>query len=541
MNRCTTDLRRVGLALLSVSALLLATPSAASAVSGSSGSSGAAGEPGAEVGSVAAVDWAPCAGLPAGAPPLECATYDVPLDYAHPTRGTVHLALDRLRATGPGRLGSLFLNPGGPGGSAAGFVAALAGSPVLSALSARYDLVGVDPRGVGASTPAIRCESPARTAARMDAAPATTIDVQSGLANGREYAASCQRQSGALLPYMGTGYAARDLDRVRAALGDRTFNYLGFSYGTYLGAVYADIFPGRVGRMVLDGAVDPFTYGQDSPGLWSLNYRASQASVGAFLDWCGGHPADCGFGGGHAREALRELTDRLQAHPLVSDGRGGHRVTNGYTVRDLLYLQTSAGRAAFPQTGQVLGALAAGRQVLANSDLASPFNASNIVIECTDQAGGIDPTTFASFAQRSRDLAPSFGPALVSGPPSYDGANLGTCANWPVQHPVSDWQGDFRAQGSDPVLVVGSVGDPSTPYAGAVALTATLDHARLLTERSGADATHTSYLYNSCMRGKVDAYLLRGTLPAVGTACAEEEPPLGAAPALLPGRLGPLT
>ncbi len=530
MRRDVKTLSSLGAAALSLATLFAATATASAAA--------APGERGADVGTVAPVAWHGCLGPPPGSR-LQCATYDVPLDYAHPARGTVHLAMVRQRATGPDRLGSLFLNPGGPGGSAAGFVAGRAGTPELAALSRRYDLVGVDPRGVGASTPASRCEDPALTAARMDAAPANAIDPAAGLADGKAYAASCQRISGNLLPYMASGYAARDLDRVRAALGDQKFHYLGFSYGTYLGAVYADIFPSRVGTMVLDGAVDPFTYGDDSPGLWSLNFRASNASVEAFLDWCGSHATACGFGGGSARAALNALSSRLQAHPLVSDDRGVHRVTNGYTVRDLLYLQTSAGKAAFPQTGQILGALARGQQAVANSDFASVFNASNIAIECTDAAGGIDPATFTAFAQRARDLAPTFGPALVSGPPSYDGANLGTCANWPLTSAVSDWQGDFKAQGSAPILVVGSVGDPSTPYPGAVALTATLDSGRLLTERSGPDSTHTSYFYNSCIRGRVDAYLVRGTLPPVGTECAEQEPSLSA-PAVRPGVLAQL-
>ena len=405
-------------------------------------------------------------------------------------------------------------------------MAGVAGAPQLKALRRRFDLVGFDPRGTNASTPSIACEPLDRSVRRFDRAlgrPGPARTTQDALREGRQFAASCQRHSGELLGFMGTEYAARDLDQLRAAVGDEQLSYLGLSYGTYLGSVYADLFPGRVRAVAIDGSLDPFAYGDDYLGLLGLNYRASERSVDAFLAWCSGHVARCGFGDGSAEEALDELVAHLDDQPITT-GRGAERATtNGYTVLYLLYLLTGSGREAWPDTGGLLAKIAAGKPAVTNRDLLAPAGgATNIVIECTDAAGSLDPADFGRFARRSAALAPRLGPALAYGPPSYDGANAAACSDWPVRNPPSDWRGDFRAQGADPVLVVGSVGDPSTPYPGAVALAATLDNARLLTEAGGPGATHTSFFDNSCIRAKVTSYLVGQALPAVGTRCAEE-------------------
>jgi pimeloyl-ACP methyl ester carboxylesterase len=508
------------LALLPASLVAEAVPSNPGAAPG-----GEPPEGGAEVGSVPALRWHVCA----SDHDLQCATYVLPLDYQHPGAGTVRLAVNRARATGPHRVGSLFLNPGGPGGSGVDFVAAVAGAPQLEALRRHFDLIGFDPRGTNRSTPAIACEPVARSVRRFDHAlgqPGAGRTALDALREGRQFAASCQRRSGRLLPFMGSEYAARDLDHLRAAVGDEHLSYLGLSYGTYLGAVYADLFPGRVRAVALDGSLDPFGYGDDYLGLLGLNYRASERSVDAFLAWCSRNASRCHFGDGAAAEALDALVAHLDGQPITK-GQGAERVTtNGYTVLYLLYLLTASGREAWPQTGELLAKIAAGTPVVTNEDLLAPVGgATNIVIECTDAAGSLGPADFVRFAHRSRALAPRLGPALAYGPPSYDGANAAVCSSWPVRNPPSDWRGDFRAQGADPVLVVGSVGDPSTPYPGAVALAATLDHARLLTESGGPGATHTSFFDNSCIRAKVATYLVGLSLPPPGSRCREERSP----------------
>jgi pimeloyl-ACP methyl ester carboxylesterase len=511
-------------------AVLAAPPGAVAEGSAASTGSPAKGdppEPGAEPGSVAAVAWHACGSDVQGGTKVECASYDVPLDYEDPQAGTATIALDRLRATGSERIGTLFLNPGGPGGSGVDFVAAVGTSPIFAGLREHFDLVGFDPRGTNRSTPSIACESPARTVRRLDRAkgdPAVTpAAVTRALRTGAAYAASCRKASGDLVDLTGTEYAARDLDLLRAAVGDEQLSYLGFSYGTFLGTVYADLYPTRVRALTLDGSVNPRQYGGRFLGLLRLNARASERSVDAFLSWCSGHAAACSFGDGDAEGAVDALIDRLDATPIVKGSGKNRTVTNGYTVAELLYLQTGSGRSAWKGTGQTLAAIDAGQPAISNADLIGAGGATNIAIECTDAAGGVSRADFRRYALSSARIAPRLGPGLVLGPPIYDGANGATCSTWPSADPPSDWDGDYHAQGAAPVLVVGSQGDPSTPYPGAVALAKQLDSGRLLTERSGPSSTHTSYFYNACIRRNVDRYLVGLTLPEVGASCAEED------------------
>jgi pimeloyl-ACP methyl ester carboxylesterase len=485
-------------------------------------------QPGAPVGSVPAVEWSPCPDLPQESPALECARYEVPLDYDRPDGRTATLPLTRLKATGPGeRLGSLFLNPGGPGGSGTGMPA----DPGFARLAQRFDLIGFDPRGAGASTPAIECDESDELVARWDAAkarPDRRTGPRRALIQGRRFARSCRSGTGRFLRNVGTDYAARDLDRLRAAVGDEKLNYLGFSYGTYLGTVYADEFPSRVRAVVLDGALDPDEYGDDFLTLLRKNYRVSERALTRWLAWCGANRPACAFGGDDPRAALDALIDRLDAEPLIRDGAQGREVANGYTVVYALYLLLSFGRPAWGDIAEILTELDRGNPVLTNRDLSEILGdpSPNVTIECTDSAGGVSPKQFLKNANRSWDLAPTFAPALTSGPPSYDGANGAACAHWPLRSPASDYTGDFRAQGADPILVVGNTRDPSTPYSGAVTLTDTLDNASLLTLVGDG---HTSYSRSQCIRDRVDAYLIDRTLPEPGVDDRCLEDPLQAA------------
>ncbi len=498
-------------------------------------------EPGADVGSVPALAWAPCPadpGAPEAAPALECATYDVPLDYAHPGGGTATLALTRRPAADPAhRIGSLFLNPGGPGGSGTGLPA----SDTFDALGQRFDLIGFDPRGVGASTPTIECADAGDLAGLFDAATTAPDPVEGplgALEEGRRFAASCEEASGELLNLVGTEYVARDLDLLRAAAGDEKLTYLGFSYGTYLGTVYADLFPDRVRAVTLDGAVDPNEYGRDLLSLLRKNYRESENALTSFLTWCAEDQKGCsGFGGDDPRAAFDALVSRLDEEPVeVVDADGQVQgLLNGYTVVYLAYLQLGGGVPAWPGIGQGLAALTE-LPAQVGEDAGIPTNAvlldslglaaPNVVVECVDAGSTGSPITPQDFLDSSDialDLAPTFGPALVSGPPSYDGANGAACAQWGTQDESSDWEGDFRAEGAAPVLVVGATQDPSTPYSGAVTLAATLDDAALLT-RVGQG--HTSYGDSPCIRESVDAYLIEGTVPRRGVddRCTDPSP-----------------
>ena len=314
---------------------------------------------------------------------------------------------------GAGPIGSLFLNPGGPGGSGVDFVAFAGRSPIFKALRKRFDLIGFDPRGTNRSTPGIACEPAARTVRRLDRAEGRPVvnraAVRRALRTGAEYAASCRKASGDLVDLTGTEYAVRDLDLLRAAVGDQKLSYLGFSYGTYLGTVYADLYPTRVRALTLDGSVDPRQYGDDFLGLLRLNARASERSVDAFLAWCSKRPRACTFGDGNAEAAVDGLIRRLDDEPLVT-GQGKRRaVTNGYTVAEILYLQTGSGRGAWKDTGQALAGIAAGRPVITNRDLIGAGGATNIAIECTDSAGSVTPAEFRQYALRSARVRPAAG------------------------------------------------------------------------------------------------------------------------------------
>ena len=372
-----------------------------------------------------------------GSSEQQCASYAVPLDYAHPGAGTVQLAVNRLPATGPDRIGSLFLNPGGPGGSGVGFVAAVADAPPLKALRKRFDLVGFDPRGTNASTPGIECEPVGKSVARFDQAlghPGAARTPADALREGRQYAASCQSRSGELLGFMGTEYAARDMDRLRAAVGDEQLSYLGLSYGTYLGAgvrrpvplACPGHRPRRLDRPVPVRRRLPRHPRPELPGQRAVRRRVPLLVLRPcrrlpFRQW--------------SRRAVPGRPGRRAGRPPAHHGKGADRATtNGYTVLYLLYLLTSSGRDAWPDTGRLLAKIAAGKPAVTNRDLLGPDGgATNIVIECTDAAGSLVPADFVRFARRSAAMAARLGPALAYGPPSYDGANAAVCSDWPVR------------------------------------------------------------------------------------------------------------
>ena len=295
------------------------------------------------------------------------------------------------------------------------------------------------------------------------------------LREGRQYAASCQRRSGKLLGLMGTEYAARDMDRLRAAVGDEQLSYLGLSYGTYLGAVYADLFPSRVRAVTLDGAIDPFQYGDDYLGILGLNYRASERAVDAVpllvLRPCHRLPVRQ-----RCRRAGPGQSRRRPGRPAAHEGKGRRAGgTNGYTVLYFLYLLTSSGREAWPETGKLLAEMPPASRRSPTATCSARRRRDQHRHRVHRRRGQPRPGGLRPLRPPQRRHGARLGPALAYGPPSYDGANAAVCSDWPVHNPPSDWRGDFRAQGADPVLVVGSVGDPSTPYAGAVALAATLD------------------------------------------------------------------
>jgi pimeloyl-ACP methyl ester carboxylesterase len=486
---------------------------------------------GVDVGSVPKVAWAACPSLPKGSAAFECASYPVPLDYRHPAATTIKIAMMRLRASDrKHRIGALFLNPGGPGGSGVQQVMLAAAEPGFKDLNKRFDLVGFDPRGTNASGPKIDCWSSRQYRSAFEstsANPPYPAGIQQALRLGADFDAACVRNSGAVLPFIGTKYTAIDMDRMRAGVGEKQLDFFGFSYGTFLGAVYADMFPSRVRTAVLDGALDPYEYGGEFLPLLRKNYRVSEMALNHFLSWCASAGITaCAFGAGKPQAAFRKLITKLDAHPAVVDVHGTKVTTTGYGIVFGLYNAFTLGRSFWPVIAQVLALAEKGTGPLLTGDFAGidASTAVNPAIECTDSAGGYGVQDFVANAAISRRLAPTFGTALPAGAPAGDGSNGAACAQWPVKNAPSRYRGDYRAEGAPPILVVGTTNDPSTPYEGAVTLSQTLDRAQLLTF---VGEGHTAYLKSACIRAKVATYLTSRVLPAVGTGdrCVESPPP----------------
>jgi pimeloyl-ACP methyl ester carboxylesterase len=453
------------------------------------------------------IDWSDCGGG------FQCGILDVPRDYANPSGPIVRLALIRLTGSDPAhRIGSLVVNPGGPGASAVDFVRQAAEGMFPAAVRARFDIVGVDPRGVGASTP-IRCVDDLEHFIPRDARADTPADLQDLVAGAKAFAAGCGRRNADLLAHLGTSDVARDLDLVRAALGDAKLTYLGFSYGTLIGATYASLFPDRIRAMVLDGAVDP---GLSQAQFREGQARAFEAAFDRFLAQCGAD-AGCPFrSGGHPGAAFDKLMARLDQHPIPTL-KLANREPTGPTEAWQAVIQALYSRASWPLLAEALAEAARGDGSLLLL-MGDPYRGrqpdgsySNqqdayYAITCLDWPAPRDLSAYADLADRLTRVAPRFGRSLA-----YNDID---CAFWPV--PPERQPKRLSGTEAPPILVVGSTGDPATPYAWAVSLAQQLGKAVLLT-REGEG--HTAYGKSTCIDKAVDAYLLDLRLPTAGQRC----------------------
>lgn len=464
-------------------------------------------------------NWAPCGEN------LECAEVFAPMDWNDEQSERITLALVRQPALGSEpALGSLFVNPGGPGASGVSYLMGNVSNAVSPAVQERYDVVGWDPRGVGASS-AISC----LTAEEMDEAlygpiptdmPELGSDewIAEATQEGREYGEACLERTGDLVGYVDTGSTVQDLDMLRAIVGDEKLNYLGYSYGTKIGARYADEYPDRVGRLVLDGALDPYVSVSEMVRVQTAGFeQALRAYVTDCLT-----TAPCFFTGS-PDDALKQINAQLrqvEAEPITApDGRtveSGVLLTaivtalyseDSWPFLDDLFEEISVGET---ETALLLADFYNDREDgVYTTNTTEAFNAIN----CLDYPSEpqLSPEMMRSNAAELRELAPTIG--------EFQGYGETLCADWPVtaSDPVAAAGADTTGIGADPILVIGTTGDPATPYEWAIRLANQLESGVLITLHGEG---HTAYGKDTCIDTVVDDYLLTGNAPVSDPNCA---------------------
>ncbi|MFF9511622.1 alpha/beta hydrolase [Streptomyces sp. NPDC014724] len=458
------------------------------------------------------VDWNSCKAPAGGSEPgddWQCGTVEVPLDYAKPDGDTIGIAVIRKSARGEARrLGAMLFNFGGPGGSGVSMLPRLADS--YSKLNTRYDLVSFDPRGVAASA-GVNCRTDKDTEdanRKVDMTPDTPAEEAAFMKDGADFGAGCERRSGKVLPYVGTANAARDMDLIRQVLDEKKLNYFGISYGTELGGTYAHLFPEHVGRTVLDAVVDPTA---DAVGHARNQATGFQRALENYLKDRGQDPKS-------GTQRIARLLERIDKKPLPTNS--GRELNESLALTGIVmplysksswpYLTRALDEAEKSGTGTMLLQLADaynGRDKKGHYDTQ---NHSQRAISCADSR--LRPTAAEARAllPEFRKLSPVFGPFLA-----WDTA--GWCAQWPVKgehdHP------EASAPGAGPILVVGTTGDPATPYEGARRMAHELGKGVgiMLTNKGEG---HGSYGESACVTATVDAYFLDGKVPADGKTCS---------------------
>ena len=452
------------------------------------------------------LDWERCRGR------FWCATLEVPLDYAKPTGDTIRLAVLSAPATGK-RLGSMIVNPGGPGAPGTDYAAA-SSRAFRAPLRRSYDIVGFDPRGTGASSP-VDCLSDSALTAFLasDPDPDDATEESAYFAGARAIGAGCAKRSGQIAGHVSTVEAARDMDVLRSALGEATMTYFGASYGTKLGATYADLFPARVGRFVLDGAVDPALPARDlnlqQAGGFETALRAYVAncteSDGCFL----GDTVDEGVA------TVQSFLAGLDKEPLPT--RDGRELTEGdafYGLALPLYarkywlLLSTALKAALAGDGTALMRLSDAYAARSGDTYDNNSMEAIYAINCLD-----DPWARHTPAEVKADVgefesaSPTFGRVFA-----WMGA---TCSG--LQEPTTSRPRALHAAGAAPIVVTGTTRDPATPLQWAKNLASELESGVLVT-RDGDG--HTAYnAGNACVDRALEAYLIDGEVPPDGLAC----------------------
>lgn len=444
---------------------------------------------------------------------FECARLVVPVDYRKPRGGTLSLAVVRLPARRGDAKASLLLNPGGPGASGVDYARA-AERVVSEDVRERFDVVGFDPRGVARSRP-LECLSDRELDRFLaaDGSPDDAAEEQALARVSRTLGEGCVADRPGLTAHVGTRDVARDLNVLRAALGDRRLHYLGKSYGTYIGTTFAEMFPRRVGRLILDGVLDPALGGEEIAYGQAVGF---QRAFRAFLRDCV-RRSSCPLTGSvdSAQAQVGRLLDAIDARPLR--GEPGRPVTQSLAV--LGFAAAMYDERSWPvlRPGIAEALRGKGATLLALADYYSDrgpdgrytTNAIEALyaVNCLDRPEGTELDTYRAAAARVESASPVFGAFIAWG-------GL-PCASWPV--PAQGSPHRVTAEGGQPILVVGTTRDPATPYEWARSTARALDSGRLLTLVGDG---HTAYRKGSrCIDRAVDRYLMDGKLPARGTRC----------------------
>jgi pimeloyl-ACP methyl ester carboxylesterase len=458
------------------------------------------------------LDWGRCKATATGPAPGDdwrCATLKVPLDWAKPTGETIGLALIRSKSSGSSdeRIGSLLFNFGGPGGSGIDYLPPY--GPTFAELHERYDLVSWDPRGVAASE-GVRCrgDKEIQAAESVDTTPDTSTEETTFLKDAADFGKGCGESAGKLMGHVSTTDTARDMNLMRHVLGDDKLHYFGISYGTELGGVYAHLFPKNVGRLVLDAVVDP-TAG--TVGHAKNQTRGFQRALDNYLKSTGQDPEE-------GSQRIVDLLERIDADPLPTSS--GRELTQQLALTGIVYplydeqtwpALTSALDAAEDGDGTELLAQADGYNDRDASGRYGTTTHSQRVISCLDDKERPTPEEAKKLLPEFRKISPVFGDSM-----GWDTA--GWCHDWPVAGQYET--PEVSAPGAEPVLVVGTTGDPATPYEGARKM------ADELGKGVGVHLTwkgdgHGAYGKGSdCIDSTVNDYLLDGTVPEDGKVCA---------------------
>ncbi len=488
------------------------------------------------------IAWSPCY---RDLGPFECGTVQVPLDYSQPDRAAISIAMVRLPASDQAhKIGSVFLNPGGPGGS--GFDFALQIGPYLAwaGLGAQFDIVGFDPRGIYRST-ALKCFG--NTKQYLEIQPPFVFPYTSEQelvlkASQDALVSACDQRAGRIMDHMTTADVVRDLDLLRQAVGDEQLSYMGFSYGSYLGVTYANLFPDRVRALVVDAVLDPIGWATGYNGEGTTvplptrlrEYVDSEATLAEFFRLCDAGGPNCAFAP-NAAARFNQLADRLKAAPVFIPMPDGTTIAFTYDILIVYTLQSMYTASTWPDLANLLAALEyfaspaeVGQQLQALREdlgLTTKRGIPNYVnyegqmaVACSDTDNPLDFAVWAEAAHTTGQQYPIFGSIWTW--------IWSTCSTWPGPA-ASRYTGPFTANTANPVLVVGSTYDPATPYQGAVTVHDLLPNSALLTVDGWG---HGSITMSTCALMTELNYLITGATPPEGARCAADVVPFAGPP-----------